>query len=105
MKILVNEAQWNATSEDQKKAILQGLISTGSLKEGDEIVPDADVEAFDPEKTIKIQWDPIGDICRIACDTAAGAAFAWCTANTAGAGLALCMAAAEAARQECRKHC
>lgn len=105
MRILVNSEQWSTISATEQARIKTGLVQAGAIKPDDEIVPDANVAPFDPNGTVTLLWDPIGDLCRIACDTAAGAAFAWCNANTGGAALAVCLAAAEAARQECRRHC
>jgi hypothetical protein len=96
--------QWDAISKDEQEKITNGLRSCGSLKPGDNIVSGS-TKSFDPDSPISIQWDPIGDICRIGCDTAAGTALVWCDANTAGLGLIACVAAAEAIRQSCRNGC
>jgi hypothetical protein len=104
--IKVNKQQWDALSEQEQNAITDGLRSKGSLRDDDRIVGDPDVAAFDEKSQLgPMWWNPIGDICRAGCDTVAAGAAAWCTANTAGAGLLVCLAAAEAARQECRSHC
>lgn len=98
-EIAVSQSKWDAVESSERDRILAGLRTTGSLNDDDVIVPEAgmaDTEAF---------WDPIGDLCKAACDVAAGAAVAWCTANTGGAATALCIAAAESARQECRRRC
>jgi len=97
--IKVSQSDWNSISDAEKKAIQDGLTKAGTLRPGDTIVGDP------ASTTVTPQWDPVGDLCRIGCDVAAGAGAAWCTANTAGAGLAVCLAAAEAVRQECRRHC
>lgn len=97
--IVVNQTLWDAVVPKERDLILAGLRKSGSFTDGDVIVPSVNPLAEKPN------WDPIGDLCRAACDVAAGAALAWCDANTAGAGTALCIAAAEAAREECRRHC
>ena len=97
-KILVPQARWDAVPEAERKKIEEGLRSVGALAAADSLAPaDGSVVVAD--------WDPIGDICRVGCDVAAGAALAWCAANTGGVGTALCVAAAEAAREECKRHC
>ena len=103
--ILVNKQQWDAVSADDQEAIVKGLRSTGALKIGDRIVPDPSAPPFDENTQLSPLWNPIADLCKAACDVAAGAAVAWCTVNTAGVALAVCLAAAEAARNECRRRC
>ncbi len=103
--ILVNKAQWDALSSDEQAEIVKGLRSTGAIKIGDRIVGDPAKAPFDENTQLEPMWNPIKDICKAACDAAAAAGAAWCTANTAGAGLAVCLAAAEAARQACRGRC
>ena len=93
---------WNSLSESDKAKITEGLIKIGSVRPGSPLV---DAGAAPSAANITAAWDPIGDLCRAACDVAAGAAAAWCTANTAGVATAVCFAAAAAAREECRKHC
>jgi hypothetical protein len=100
--IKVNADQWDAISKDEQKKITEGLRSVGSIKAEDNFVADQGAPAFDADQGISILWDPLKDAKNILCDAAAGTAFAWCTANTAGLGLATCMAAAEAGRQACR---
>lgn len=103
--IKINKQQWDALSQEDQKAITDGLRSTGGLKIGDRIVGDPNVPPFDENTQFAPMWNPIKDLCKAACDLAAGTAAAWCTANTAGAGLVVCLAAAEAARQECHNRC
>ena len=103
--IKVNKQQWDSLSEEDQRAITEGLRSTGGLSIGDQIVGDPNVKPFDENTQLQPMWNPIKDLCKSACDIAAGSAVAWCTANTAGVGLAACLAAAEAARQECRNRC
>lgn len=95
--IPVSASQWNEISEDERARIVQGLRESGILKPEDNLVPSAGIDA--------LEWDPIKDICKAACDAAAGAAIAWCIANTAGAATALCIAAANSAREECKRRC
>lgn len=96
-KIPVPQARWDAVPEAERQKIEEGLRSVGALGADDHIAPG------DP--SLVAAWDPVGDLCRIGCDVAAGAALAWCTANTGGVATALCVAAAEAAREECKRHC
>ena len=103
--ILVNEGQWKSLSKDEQDNITKGLRSTGAMKTGDQIVGSAASPVFDKNTKMEPLWNPIEDLCKAACDVAAGAGAAWCTANTAGIALAACLAASEAARRECRKHC
>jgi hypothetical protein len=96
--IQVPKDHWDAVSEADRRKIEEGLRSMGSLQAGDSLSPD-------PQLHVSPSWDPVKDLCNAACDVAAGAALAWCTANTAGTATALCIAAAEAAREECKRHC
>lgn len=108
--ISVNKDQWESLSPDERENIIRGLREAGSLGPNDTIEGSPSVSAFDESSEITTQgWNPIKDIlkapCKLACDAAATAALAWCTANTAGTGLALCIAAADAARSECKRRC
>lgn len=103
--VKVNQQQWNSISVTDQEAIINGLRKTGALKVEDSIVGDPTVPLHDEHTHLELKWNPLNDLCKIACDTAAGAGFAWCAANTAGIATAACMAAAEAARNECRNHC
>lgn len=103
--ILVNNQQWDSLSKDEQKEIVKGLRSTGAIKIGDRIVGDPNVPPFDKNTQLEPMWNPIEDLCKAACDVAAASGAAWCTANTAGVALAACLAAAEAARRECRNRC
>jgi hypothetical protein len=103
--IKVNKAQWDSVTDDDKKKIIDGLRTTGALKDGDKITGDANTAAFTKDTNLHPLWNPLKDVCKAACDSAAVAAVAWCTANTAGVGLVACLAAAEAARQECHRKC
>jgi len=103
--VKVNKGQWDAVSSADQKAIIDGLRKTGALQSGDRIVTDPNVAPFDENTQMEPMWNPIKDLCKVACDTAAAAGVAWCTANTAGVALAACIAAAEAARNVCRDRC
>jgi hypothetical protein len=98
-QISVDQGKWDAVPEEERRRIQAGLVQSGLLREGDVLAPGAALSDQD------LQWDPIKDICKAACDVAAASAVAWCTANTGGAATALCIAAAESARQECRRRC
>ena len=104
-EIKINEDQWNAVSDDEKVKILDGLRSTGALSDDDVIVGDPNVSELTADTVLEPMWNPLKDICKAVCDVAAGAALAWCTANTAGVGFAACVAAAEVARGECKRRC
>lgn len=105
----VNEAQWTALTKKQQDEIFQGLLSTGALKAEDRIVADPQSAEFGEGTVMEPMWNPINDLvkgpCKALCDATAAAAGAWCAANTGGVALAACMAAADAARRECRKRC
>jgi len=102
--LLINKDEWDAVPAAEQKAIIDGLIQAGTLRPGERVVGDPSVPAS-TSRSAEDRWNPIKDICKIACDAAAGAGAAWCTANTVGVGLVACIAAAEVARQECRKRC
>lgn len=103
--VKINAQQWNSVSKEEQQRIENALRETGALKAGDRIVGAEDVPPFTADTELAPMWNPIKDVCKVACDSAAAAAVAWCTANTAGVGLAACVAAAEAARQVCRDRC
>jgi len=104
-EIKINENQWNAVSADEQRKIIDGLRSTGALQPDDVIVGDPSVPEITEETVFAPMWNPLKDLCKAGCDIAAAAALAWCTANTAGVGLAACIAAAELARAECKRRC
>ena len=104
-QIRINKAQWEAVADSDKEAIIQGLRSTSALKIGDTIISDEDTPALTEDTLLEPMWNPLKGICKAACDVAATAAVAWCTANTVGVGLVACIALAEAARGECRNRC
>lgn len=103
--IKVNKDQWGALGEDEQQKITKGLKGCGVIQESDTIVGSEQISPFDKQTQLEPMWNPLQDLCKSACDVAAGGALAWCTANTVGIGLAACLAAAEAARQECKNHC
>ena len=121
--ICVNEEQWNAVPMDERELIITGLRATGALRSDDQIVGDPSVERFTSEPELEPMWNPLRGIqkvidkgkdfireaeragCKLACDATAAAACAWCTANTVGAGLVVCIGVAETARSKCRKGC
>lgn len=96
-QIPVDKEAWDSISDEDKKKIENAFKKLHTIAPGDSFVGGA--------KQIKPEWDPIGDLCRAGCDAAAAAAIAWCVANTGGAATAVCIAAAHAARDECRRHC
>lgn len=95
--IPVNANQWNEVSESERASIVQGLRESGILKPDDNVVPSVGLDA--------LEWDPGKDICKAVCDATAGAAVAWCIANTAGVATAACIALANSAREECKRRC
>lgn len=103
--VKVNKAQWESVPAQERERIIEGLISVGALVPGDKIIGDDTMPPFTEESVIELCWNPLKEPCKIACDAAAGAAFAWCTVNTAGAALVACYAAAEAGRNLCRDKC
>ena len=107
--IPVNEEQWNAVSKDERDRIVAALRETGALQDGDQIIGDPNVEKLTESTVLQPMWNPIGGIikgvCKVGCDVAAATAAAWCVANTAGVGLAFCIAATEALREKCRNSC
>jgi hypothetical protein len=104
-EVKVNEGQWNSLPEDEQNRIREALVGTGAMRSEDVIVGDPNVPEFTGDTVMEPMWNPIKDICKAGCDIAAASAAAWCTANTAGLGLAACLAAAEAAREACRGRC
>lgn len=103
--IRLNADQWNTVSPAEQQRIEMGLKQTGALRPEDKIVADATMPAFTEETEVVLKWNPLKDICKIACNVTASAGIAWCTANTGGVGLAACMALVEAAREGCYKVC
>jgi hypothetical protein len=104
-EIKVNRAQWDAVAAGDQRKIVEGLKTAGALKPADVVIADSGVPAFTRDTVMQPMWNPIKDLCKAGCDVAAAAAFAWCTANTAGVGLAACMAVANGAREACHRAC
>jgi hypothetical protein len=104
-EIKINASQWNAISDDEKNKIIEGLRSTGALQAEDVIIGDESVPELTAETVLQPMWNPLKDICKAKCDLDALAALAWCTANTAGLGLAVCLALAEEKRKKCKENC
>lgn len=113
MIISINEDQWNVLSSDEQERIVAAFRKAELIEQGDTIagVRNAPVEEDDKdgdENAVKKGmegWNPKKEICKKVCDAAAASAAGWCTANTSGAGLVACLAAAEIARKKCRKRC
>ncbi len=103
--IKVNKEQWESVAPEEQTKITEGLRSTGIIRDEDFIVGDESVVEFDKDTEFAPLSNPIKELCKAGCDIAAGSAIAWCTANTVGVGLAACLAAAEVARNECKKRC
>lgn len=103
--VTVNKQQWDSLDESERQKITKGLRESGAILESDSIIGSDAIAPFDAQTQLEPMWNPLQDLCKAACDVAAGTALAWCTANTAGVGLAVCAAAAEAARQECKNRC
>jgi hypothetical protein len=104
-EIRINEGQWAAISEEERSHIVDGLRKSGALQPEDIVVGDPSVAEMTADTPLEPMWNPLEDICKAACDVAAGTALGWCTLNTAGLGLVACIAAAEAARNACRDRC
>ncbi len=100
--IRINADQWNAVSPDEQQRIEMGLKQSGALRPEDKIVADAEIPAFTKETEMALMLNPLKSIGKAGCDVAASLGVGWCTANTAGVGLAVCLAAAETGRQVCR---
>ena len=104
-EVRVNEAQWNAVPEGERKRIVDGLRQSGALQPGDTVVADASAPEMTADTPFEPMWNPLKDVCKAGCDVVATTAMAWCTANTAGLGTVACIAAAEAARNACKDRC
>ena len=102
--IRINADQWNALSSDEQNQITENLSRNGLLKGESRIIPDPYVEALGEGDLRPAGWIP-PRICRALCDTAQTAAIAACVAETAGAGLIVCLAAAQIAGDACRGEC
>lgn len=103
--IRLNADQWNALSPEEQQHIEMGLKQSGALRQEDKIVADAEIPAFTEETKMALKWNPLEDFCKAGCDGVASLGVVWCTANTAGVGLAVCIAAAETVRRGCHDAC
>ena len=109
--IRINQTQWNSVAEPEQRKIMKGLRKVGAIGAKDTIVGDASVARITlskvkASKSIITPMDGVGQtVCKIACAAAAAAGAAWCTVNTAGIGLAACLAVAGAAKEACDKAC
>lgn len=103
--IKVNKGQWDQVPEADKKRITEGLRQAGTLRYDEVIVGDPNAVQFTENTMLAPMGNPIKDLCKAGCDVVAGVGVAWCVANTVGVGLAVCLAAAEVAREECKKRC
>lgn len=103
--ILVNKGQWDALSNEEQGRIIKGLRETGALDDTDEIFGDDSVSPIDENTQLQPMWNPLKDACRALCDVAAAATLGWCAKNTAGTGLAVCVAIAEKVRTRCKNRC
>ncbi|MEQ0863873.1 hypothetical protein [Pseudomonas aeruginosa] len=99
----VNKDQWDSLSKEEQDSITKGLVEAGAIKAEDRVVADSAVPPFDENTVLQPMWNPIKDLGPVVCDVAAAAGAAWCAANTAGIGLAACMALAEAGRKKCKE--
>lgn len=103
--IVINKEQLDAVDSEEQQRITSALIEAGAMQQGDQIIGDVSAPAVDENTEIAFSFNPFKEGCKILCDGAAGTGLAWCTANTVGVGLIACVAAAEAARKECKKRC
>jgi hypothetical protein len=102
--IRVNGEQWRSLSEQQQAQITKIMKDTGLLQEDEFIEPDPGASP------VNISAFPIPNpgkkICQISCDVAQTAAVAACSTIPGGAiAIALCVAAAQIAGDECRDRC
>lgn len=96
--IKINESQWNSLSADQQEKITDILRSTNLLHEGGKVVADASVAALEGPIQTEGFW------CTLACNAAEAAAVAACAALS-GPAAAVCIIAAHAGGDLCRKKC
>ncbi|PER84894.1 hypothetical protein CN498_23425 [Bacillus thuringiensis] len=107
-EILINDFLWKQVDSEEQIKIQQGLKEVGVLKEGQVIKGSKFKPYSEKDELLNLDFS-IGNVlkepCKAACNVAAAAAAAWCTANTAGVGLAACLVAAEEGRKLCRDRC
>jgi hypothetical protein len=97
MEIKINEAEWKNLSKDEQSKLTN--IVSGYFKEA-KLVPDASAPA-----SPNVAQAQLGNpFCEIACGVAEAAAVAAC-AGLPGPAAAVCIAAAHAAGDACRKNC
>jgi hypothetical protein len=102
--IKVNAGQWQGLSKDDQDRVRKILASTGLLKEGASITPDAAAPQAAAIPAGGAQPQGLGTpFCKIACDLAEAGAVALCTAT--GPGLPVCLALAHAGGELCRSRC
>jgi len=97
MDIKVNEAEWNALNKTEQQKIKD--IVSGHFK-GANIVPDTAT----PASGVNTKGLLTGP-CKIACGIAEAAAVTVCAGLQNPIAVVACMAAAQAAGDECRRHC
>lgn len=106
-EIRISDGLWSEVDKSEQEKILKIIKESGFFEDGVnvKIVGDTNISAED-KVTLNIEVDRnewFG--CKIVCDTAAAAAAAACTTVSSGVGVAACIAAANAAREECRDRC
>lgn len=100
--ILVNKDQWDSLSAEDQERITKGIVDAGGIQADDTVVGDAATPPFDENTVLQPMGNPLQGVGSVVCDVAATAAAAWCTANTGGIGLAVCMAIVEKGRTICK---
>ena len=97
-EIRIDPEQWNAISAAEQKKIEAAFKKIGAIEQADSLV------AGDVGENIE-RGDLTLDLCNALCDIAATSAIAWCVNNTGEPARSICIAAAESARRECKRHC
>lgn len=97
MDIKINDTEWNSLGGDEQKKIEEMV---GGFFKGAKIVPDTSV----PASGVQAQAAPASVFCEIACSIAEAAAIAGCQALPPPAN-AVCVVAAKAAGDACRRAC
>lgn len=99
--IKVNAEDWSKLSEEDQDKILKIMRETTLLEEDEAIIPDKGTPSVAPG----LLPNPGKKFCEIACTTAEVAAIAACGTLSGGVAIALCIAAAQIAANECRDAC
>lgn len=99
-ELKVNEGLWNSVSTGDRSRIAAILKKSRLLDTEGSLVPSKDVGS--PEGSAPAS--PEAGFCKIACDAAEAAAVEACN-GLDGVAQAVCVAAAKAAGDECRKNC